>query len=166
TVDSFAGQTFAGDVVQIRKAPQVIQNVVTYDVVVSAQNSELKLLPGMTANVRVVVEQKPSVLKVPNAALRFRPQGTDPDGGPRAGQGAQARSARGPAPDGLAGRVWIAGPEGKPQPVPIRLGITDGSFTELLEGDLREGQELIVGTTERPGPRPGGNSRSGPRFRL
>src|SRR6266545_1993815 len=75
TVDSFPGQSFTGEVVQIRKAPQVLQNVVTYDVVVSAQNLDLRLLPGMTANVRIVTDQKADVLRVPNAALRFRPPG-------------------------------------------------------------------------------------------
>ena len=77
TVDSFANQNFAGEVMQVRKAPQVLQNVVTYNVVISARNPELKLLPGMTANVRLVVAQKESALKVPNAALRFRLPGDD-----------------------------------------------------------------------------------------
>ena len=81
TVDSFPGRTFTGEVVQIRKAPLVVQNVVTYDVVVTARNPEQRLLPGMTANVRIVIEQKESVLQVPNAALRFRPAR---DGSPRA----------------------------------------------------------------------------------
>ncbi|MGH7373703.1 MAG: efflux RND transporter periplasmic adaptor subunit, partial [Candidatus Rokuibacteriota bacterium] len=77
TVDSFPSRTFTGEVVQIRKAPLVVQNVVTYDVVVSAKNPEQRLLPGMTANVRIIIEQKESVLQVPNAALRFRPPGMD-----------------------------------------------------------------------------------------
>ncbi len=85
TVDAFPGQTFSGEVVQIRKAPQVQQNVVTYDVVIGVRNPDQKLLPGMTANVRVVVDQKAAVLKVPNAALRFRPQGVEGDGAPRGG---------------------------------------------------------------------------------
>ena len=75
TVDSFPGQLFTGEIVQIRKAPQIVQNVVTYDVVVSAQNTDQKLLPGMTANVRIVTERKEDALRVPNAALRFRPAG-------------------------------------------------------------------------------------------
>src|SRR5213080_346445 len=77
TVDSFANQTFSGDVMQVRKAPQVLQNVVTYNVVISARNPDHKLLPGMTANVRLIVDQKDSVLKVPNSALRFRLPGDD-----------------------------------------------------------------------------------------
>src|SRR5438046_8569097 len=79
TVDAFPGRVFRGEVVQIRKAPQIVQNVVTYDVVVSAENLELKLLPGMTANVKVVTDQKADVLRIPNAALRFRPPGVESD---------------------------------------------------------------------------------------
>src|SRR2546426_9215621 len=77
TVDAFPGETFTGRVVQIRKAAQIVQNVVTYTVVVAVDNHNGKLLPGMTANVKLVVAEKPSVLKVPNAALRFRPPGSD-----------------------------------------------------------------------------------------
>ena len=93
TVDSFPGQTFAGVVTQIRKAAQVVQNVVTYTVVVAVDNPGGRLLPGMTANVKMIVAEKPNVLKVPNAALRFRPAGSD--GAPAAGArgGAAARPA-------------------------------------------------------------------------
>src|SRR3989442_345524 len=95
TVDSFASQTFSGEVMQVRKAPQVLQNVVTYNVVISARNPDLKLLPGMTANVRLVVDQKDSVLKVPNSALRFRLPGDD------------SVPVRGVAPGGGAGQPSI-----------------------------------------------------------
>src|SRR5438105_14476066 len=77
TVDAFPGETFVGSVTQIRKAAQIVQNVVTYTVVVAVPNPRGRLLPGMTANVKLVVAQKPSALKVPNAALRFRPAGVD-----------------------------------------------------------------------------------------
>src|SRR2546426_10157465 len=77
TVDAFPGETFVGRVTQIRKAAQVVENVVTYTVVVAVDNASGRLLPGMTANVKLVVAEKPSVLKVPNAALRFRPAGGD-----------------------------------------------------------------------------------------
>src|SRR5436853_1882086 len=91
TVDAFPGETFVGSVTQIRKAAQIVQNVVTYTVVVAVPNPRGRLLPGMTANVKLVVAQKPSALKVPNAALRFRPAGVDvaapgpPGGGEAAG---------------------------------------------------------------------------------
>src|SRR5262245_40447250 len=98
TVDSFANQIFTGEVMQVRKAPQVLQNVVTYNVVISARNPDLKLLPGMTANVRLVVAQTESVLKVPNAALRFRVAGDD--SAPRRGSGSGGGGAsQGSAPN-------------------------------------------------------------------
>src|SRR4030067_146443 len=75
TVDAFPGETFTGTVVQIRKAPQIVQNVVTYTVIVAVANPSGRLLPGMTANVKLVVAEKSSVLRVPNAAPRFRPPG-------------------------------------------------------------------------------------------
>src|ERR1700675_2185635 len=77
TVDAFSGRTFTGEVTQIRKAAQVVQNVVTYTVVVGVSNPEGKLLPGMTANVKLVGSEKPNVLKVSNAALRYRPPGAE-----------------------------------------------------------------------------------------
>jgi len=162
TVDAFPGETFEGTVTQIRKAGQIVQNVVTYTVVVAVDNPAGKLLPGMTANVKLVVAEKPSVLKVPNAALRFRPPGAEAaapsgsPGGPVAGGAAPSKkkNADRPAKDPklsedhakkLAGRVWILGPDGKPAPVRLALGLSDGSFTEVLRGDLKEGQEVIVG---------------------
>src|SRR5262245_16694666 len=82
TVDSFPSQTFQGQVVQIRKSPKPVQNVVTYNVVIGVDNPEQKLLPGMTANVRIVVEARPDALKVPNTALRFRPAGEEAPAAP------------------------------------------------------------------------------------
>ena len=192
TVDSFPGQVFGGEIVQIRKAPQVVQNVVTYDVVVSAQNTELKLLPGMTANVRIVTERKEDVLRVPNAALRFRPPGVEaeqrtqrpgpgaPGGGPGApggargapggvpvGPGAGAQGGRGGqgggrGGPGTPGRVWVVGADGRPEAVQIRLGITDGTNTEVLEGPLKDRQDVIVGTAGAGAPRPA--TPGGPRL--
>ncbi len=156
TVDSFPGQTFSGEVVQVRKAPQVVQNVVTYDVVVSAPNPELKLLPGMTANVRIITDRKGNVLKVPNAALRFRPAGAEAAGasggtsGLPAPQGAGSRSD---AVRGVAGQVWVLDPGGTLRAVRLSLGITDGGVTEVLEGGLRDQQEVVVGVTT-PGQQP------------
>ena len=164
TVDSFPGRTFAGEVVQIRKAPLVVQNVVTYDVVVSAKNPEQRLLPGMTANVRIVIDQKDGVLQVPNAALRFRPPGVEtaererparPGTGP--GGGSRGGGAR-------AGRVWILGPDGKPAAVPLQLGIGDGTYTEVVRGELREGHLVIVGVA-LPGDRPAATGAA-PRLRF
>ncbi len=243
TVDAYPGRTFAGLVTQMRKAPQIVQNVVTYTVIVAVDNADRRLLPGMTANVKVTVAQKTNVLMVPNSALRFRPPGEAPPGPVAPGQSAtppaggaqqsleqirerlvkslnltdeqqkkldpillesreqsqalqgvsaqerQMRGARireatrakireiltaeqrakydesaggGDRRTGLSGRAWIVGPDGKPAAVTLTLGITDGTSTEVLAGDLKEGQEVIVGLTgaARPG------TTGGPRLRL
>lgn len=148
TVDAFPGRKFRGEVKQVRKAAQVVSNVVSYTAVVSAANPDLILLPGMTANVRIVAAQKDGVLKVPNAALRFRPPATEeakstpqarPSGQPGAGMG---KGGKGP---GGSGKVWILGADGKPAAIEVKTGINDGNQTEVVEGDLREGQEVIVG---------------------
>jgi HlyD family secretion protein len=274
TVDAFPGESFSGTVTQIRKAALIVQNVVTYTVVVAVGNPGGRLLPGMTANVKLVTAEKSDVVKVPNAALRFRPPGADSapatpapggragapageaprgEGGGRGGssgggagrleairdrlvntynldeaqqqkldtilqesrgqfaalqglseQERQARiqknreatrakireiltpeqrarydadtasgaggggGARGPVP----GRVWVQGPDGKPQAVPLMLGITDGQSTEVVRGELKDGQDVIVGILGAPGsgarpgtPTPGGGA-GGPRLRL
>jgi HlyD family secretion protein len=257
TVDAFPGETFGGTVTQIRKAALIVQNVVTYTVVIAVDNPGGRLLPGMTANVKLVVAEKPSVLKVPNAALRFRPAGDAggapgpagargaqppgggapggggaPAGGPRtieqirerlvqnlklteaqqrkldpileesrnqmralAGLPDQDRQARaqkireatrgrireiltpeqqarydqeaGSARRGSAtpGRVWTVGPDGNSVSVSIALGLTDGSMTEVVQGDLKEGQELIVGTAP-PGAPGRSPAPAGPRLRM
>src|SRR5438445_370619 len=247
TVDAFPNETFVGRVTQIRKAAQVVQNVVTYTVVVAVDNPSGRLLPGMTANVKLVVAEKSSVLKLPNAALRFRPAGGDavgpsgpPGGATASGQPsleqtrdwlvrdlklsadqqkklepilqdsrkqfmalqssglaepdrrARAQKLRDAArvrireiltPEqqtrydelsgvsgddrrgGVAGRAWLLGPDGKPAPFQLTLGLSDGNFTEILRGDLKEGQEVIVGLAGGAGrgaPQP----QSGPRLRL
>ncbi|MEO5335700.1 MAG: efflux RND transporter periplasmic adaptor subunit [Magnetospirillum sp. WYHS-4] len=137
TVDSLPGQAFSGKVRQIRKAATVVQNVVTYTVIVSAENPNQDLLPGMTANVRIVTDRRDNVLKIPNAALRFRPPGAEP------APAAKSRGAGKAA--GGEGRVHL--PEGAgTRAVPVRLGIGDGQFTEALEGDIKEGDAVIVAT--------------------
>ena len=246
TVDAFPGETFVGSVTQIRKAAQIVQNVVTYTVVVAVPNPRGRLLPGMTANVKLVVAQKPSALKVPNAALRFRPAGVDvaapgPPGGGAAGAAPpsseqirdrlvkeltlsedqqqklepilsdsrqQLAALQGlPEPDrrakaqkireaarlrireiltdeqkvrydemagtlggegrpGVAGRAWVVGPEGKPVQVSLTLGLSDGAATEVLRGELREGQEVIVGLAGGGGRGAAPQQQSAPRLRL
>ncbi|MBL8491686.1 MAG: efflux RND transporter periplasmic adaptor subunit [Rhodocyclaceae bacterium] len=243
TVDAFPGRSFEGQVMQIRKAAQVVSNVVTYTVIVSAGNPELILLPGMTANVRILTQRKDSVLKISNAALRFKPAASEakaatpaPEaGGPPAGgpggqlrerlvaelkldadqQGkldsilGELRGKRGAVRDlpevdrakaqerlrletrerinGIlnpeqqkryvelageldavraggtgSGRLWVADAEGRPKAIPVRLGISDGTVTEIVSGEVGEGMEIIVGTATgasvgkaatAPGPR-------------
>jgi HlyD family secretion protein len=136
TVDSFPGRTFTGEVVQIRKAPLVVQNVVTYDVVVSARNPEQRLLPGMTANVRIVIVQKESVLQIPNAALRFRPAGVE---APERERPARRDGAAAAGEEPRRTRV-VVGPDGG-RGGPVR----SASATAPTPGgkDLKEGQQVV-----------------------
>ncbi|WP_119421982.1 efflux RND transporter periplasmic adaptor subunit [Desertibaculum subflavum] len=236
TVDAFPTRTFDAEVLQIRKSPKVQSNVVTYTVVISADNSDQALLPGMTANARIVTDQRRGALKIPNAALRFRPPGAEaapaaaqPASGapsPAAQQAAAVRerliTALSLTPDqqekltqifaqarsqlaGLqgaseaerkrrgdqvraesrrqiaemltpeqkakydelvaeqagrqatAGRVFVPDGSGQPKPVQVRLGVGDGSTTELLGTTLKEGDQILVGLA------PKGTAASQPR---
>jgi HlyD family secretion protein len=159
TEDAFPGELFSGRVTQIRKAALVVQNVVTYTVMIAVANPNGKLLPGMTANVRVVIAEKPNVLRVPNAALRFRPAGGEPQGG-----GASPRPAK--VPSAAAGRVYVLGADGRAKPVTVTLGITDGTATEILQSELEEGQEVIVGAGGSAVTTPQAPSGASPRLRL
>ena len=237
-VDSFPGQEFKGIVNQVRKKPQTVQNVVTYTVVIAANNADLKLLPGMTANVQVQVSDRRNVLRLPNRSLRFVPPGLTPKpqaarspggfGGPPGGaarggppnrearqKAAQARikrlvekvgltedqqqqvrdfgrqmiqrirtmaqGGRGPGfrdairklrqengkriltiltPEqkvkyrlmiaerrsnpATPGRVWVL-EDGKPKQIDVMIGVGDGTVTEVVRGDLKEGQQVILG---------------------
>jgi HlyD family secretion protein len=246
TVDAFPGRDFEGEVRQVRKAATVVSNVVTYTVVISAANPDLTLLPGMTANVRIVTAQKVKALKVPNAALRFRPAGSSDEKKPvvavsPAPTSAAAASSGGGSGGGLAqqrerlvaelkldsgqtakvdtifdsirdkfkaardlpeaekgkaqernradvrervsalltpeqkkrydemageaqaaragggsGRVWIVGDDANPKAVSVRLGLNDGSMTEIVSGDIKEGSEVIVGQQTATGAKPSG----------
>jgi HlyD family secretion protein len=263
TVDSFPGQSFRGNVVQVRSAPIIVQNVVTYNAVVAVANPDPRLKPGMTANVRVLVARRENVLRIPNAALRVRLKRGD-EGGARAADslpgaaGSRDERARAAPPSSTAGaaggtdgaggslvrrlaeglglsadqqtkisellrearrasagapaaggpglrpevreriaavltadqrtkfqamapafeqgrgsraggsvrmRVWVLGPDRKPNPIQVVLGLTDGVFSEVVEGDLREGQPVIVadlsGGASQPPTSPFGR---GPRF--
>jgi HlyD family secretion protein len=142
TVDAYPSEVFRGKVRQIRNSPQTVQNVVTYDAVVDVENPELKLRPGMTANVTFVYAQKDDVLRVPNAALRFRPPPEMLAAQP-ANANANARPA-GQPPDRRT--VWVLR-GGTPATVAIRSGISDGSFTEVVEGELQPGDEVVTDAT-------------------
>jgi HlyD family secretion protein len=282
TVDAFPGQSFRGEIVQIRKAPQVVQNVVTYTTIVAVSNPDGKLMPGMTANVRIQLDRKDDVLRIPNAALRFRVPGETggPGGGPAPtpGGGSAAGGGGGSAAGGTAGarsgggggrgggggggagetrdtlvkelglsaeqqtrldtifsearqsfmamaaqglddkgreaqrkriraetrekirelltpeqrkkyetlvaaqegggggaagtpgRVYTLDAEGKPKAVPLVLGATDGTYSEVLRGDLQPGTELLIGQAGSGGSQRsgggGGGGGGGPRLRL
>jgi HlyD family secretion protein len=137
TVDAYPATEFHGKIVQIRKAPIDVQNVITYDAVIGVSNPDLKLLPGMTANVSILTERRDNVLKAPNAALRFRPPASLLE---------QPAPESKPAGQGWA-EVYVEGSGGKVRGVPVELGITDGSYTQIKAGDLKEGEQVIVGAT-------------------
>jgi len=128
TVDAYPEALFRGRVSQVRIAPITVQNVVTYDVVILVDNTDLRLKPGMTANVSIIVSTMKDVLRIPNAALRFRYA----EKAPAAGQ---------PAPKGPG--IWVL-EQGNPKRVRITPGISDGTWTEIASADLQEGQEVIV----------------------
>jgi HlyD family secretion protein len=132
-VDAFADREFQGKVRQVRLNPQIQQNVVTYNVVVEVDNRDEILLPGMTAFVRIVVDERRSVLRMPQAALRFRPEGA---AGPKRGRGGEKTVYR------LAGN--------QPQPAPVRTGIADGKYAEVVGNDWREGDAVIVEDLQEP----------------
>jgi HlyD family secretion protein len=166
TVDAYPGVNFHGKVVEIRKAPINVQNVITYDAVVAVANPELKLFPGMTANVKVLVDHRDDVLKAPNAALRFRPQSAQNSSQPRQGTSSRKQPAR-------TQTVWVLGDDGKPVAIPVTLGITDGVMTEITGGELKEGQQVIAGSVSegtsgsaaaQPFGGGAGSRRGGPRF--
>jgi len=133
SVDAYPDTTFKGKVWQKRQAPITIQNVVTYDVVIQVDNHDLKLMPGMTANVSVVIETRHDVLRITNAALRFRMSDRPASSGSAA---ANAGGKKGPA-------IWVL-ENGKPARVNIVPGISDGTYTEIVSGELKEGQQIIV----------------------
>ena len=154
TVDAYPGEQFHGAVRQVRNAPISVQNVVTYNVVVGVDNRDLRLKPGMTANVSIIVAHKEQVLKVPNAALRFTPPKSErPDsqgsgsGGDRATAGSNGAlpAATGGGSSVSAKTVWGVSPSGDPEAVPIQSGISDGTATEVVSGQLKEGDAVIVG---------------------
>lgn len=134
TVDAFPDQEFSGTVTQIRLNPTVQQNVVTYNVVVGTDNDRGILLPGMTAHVFITLDTRNGVLRVPNAALRFRPR--NDNGGP--GEGGERRNGGG------GKTVYRVGENGKPVPVKIKTGAADNSYTEVLGGEIKDGEPLII----------------------
>jgi HlyD family secretion protein len=151
TVDSFPGQRFPGKIRQIRNSATAIQSVVTYDAVIDVDNTDLRLRPGMTANVTVVYAERQKALAVSNPSLRFRPPSSlsgstsaasspGPRGPGRGGGGAAPTDA----PE--ARTIWVMR-AGSPQAVAVHTGLTDGSVTEIVDGDLKEGDQVVVDAT-------------------
>jgi HlyD family secretion protein len=168
TVDAFPNRIFHGKVVQVRNAPITVQNVVTYDTVIGVNNSDLKLKPGMTANVSIVIAHKDDVLKISNAALRYRPANAP---APDRSSFVQNRGGAGGGGPGAAavprsmGRTVYVLRGNKPEPVQIKTGISDGTTTEVLEG-LSDKDRVITAQLNVPNAantQTQGNPFGGPR---
>ncbi|MBM6579500.1 efflux RND transporter periplasmic adaptor subunit [Microvirga sp. BT689] len=153
TVNAYPNRTFEGRVRMVRLAAQTVQNVVTYTAVIGVRNQDQALLPGMTANLQIITDEREDVLRIPNAALRFRPPAAVVASEARSstpeGQNPRRRARRDQVAsdqdEGTGGSVYRVGDDGKPQVVPVRLGATDGAYTEIVRGDLQEGAAVIVG---------------------
>jgi HlyD family secretion protein len=195
TVDAFPNEVFRGTILEIRLNPQTVQNVVTYSVIISIENPDLKLKPGMTANITVTVDQRDNVVKLPNAALRYTPRGMQRE--QVAWEPSQAVASQRTAsrvidhalktelpPSQLApgqkwnpsdkikmippkrvtqrpGVVYVLNAQRKPEPRHVVLGITDGSLTEIVSGDLAPGDPVIIGDSTQGGS-PASTQPSGP----
>jgi HlyD family secretion protein len=185
TVDAFPGDEFEGTIQQLRLNPVSAQNVVTYNVVIDVANPEQKLKPGMTANLTITIDERRDVIKVPNAALRFTPQLTEEQraarraqreqqgGGERRRQAGEGQNGAGreeiaqptaPVLEGQTRRVWVLGPDGQPQPRRIKVGLTDGTATEVIEGELHEGDVVVTGQNVTGQQASGGQQQSAPGF--
>jgi HlyD family secretion protein len=131
TVDAYPGTTFVGQVADVRKAPIITQNVVTYDVVIAVANPDLKLFPGMTANARILTAKLDDTFKVPNAVLRLHPTAA-----------VLQRVGITASPSGKA-QVYVL-QNGKLKAVPVVFGISDGQYTAVTSSDLQTGEQLVV----------------------
>jgi HlyD family secretion protein len=134
TVESFQDTTFEGIVTQVRQAPQTIQNVVTYDVVIAVKNPDLKLKPGMTATAKIVLDRRDNVMRVPSQALRYSPGGA---AGSRGRKTTEMKS------------IWLLR-EGTPVRVDVETGLDDDSYAELRKGDVKEGDIVILSEQQAP----------------
>ena len=167
TVDAFPMETFHGKVVQVRNAPITVKNVVTYDTVIGVSNPDLKLKPGMTANVSIIVAHKDDVLQIKNAALRFRPPDATPVETRRMGTSRTGRpgGGRGVPHESAERTVYVLPPgTSRPQPLRIKTGISDGIGTEVVEG-LKEGDRVATAelASTAAAPSPPANPFGGPR---
>jgi len=172
SVDAFPGSDFDGKIEQMRLNPVNVQNVVTYNVVIDVNNPDQKLKPGMTANLTITIDERNNVLKVPNSALRFTPQdatttrqrtgagagqgqgqgrrqqqqqGDNAAGGNSSGGESRFAPASAPVLPGQVRVVWVLGQNNKPERRRITVGLSDGSATEVVDGDLKEGDMVITG---------------------
>ena len=172
TVDAYPGESFRGQIHELRLSPTTVQNVVTYNAILDIDNLELKLKPGMTANIAIVVDRRDRVLKIPNVSLRYTPPGAEtqpivpvenpkeePPRNPPSASAPEHQLAPGqkwnpadkvqldrPKDENLRrGRVWVLNAEGKPEARNLLLGITDGATSEVISGPLKAGDPVIIG---------------------
>jgi len=186
SVDAFPGKEFDGKIEQMRLNPVNVQNVVTYNVVIDVSNPDQKLKPGMTANLTITIDERNNVLKVPNSALRFTPQdanrqrtgagaGQGQGQGRRqqqqqqgdnaaGGNGGQFAPASAPVLPGQIRVVWVMGQNGKPERRRITVGLSDGSATEVVDGELKEGDMVITGQQISGASRTGNTQSTPPGF--
>lgn len=197
TVDAFVGQEFNGTVNQIRLNPTTTQNVVTYNVVIDVSNPDLKLKPGMTANLDFTIDERSDVLKVPNSALRFTPATTTRGSGSNSNRSGARRSQRNgnsnsatpssdanaaneasnanvserPTPateavqEGQTRIVWVMNASKQLERRRIKIGLTDGTSTEIVDGNLQAGETVVTGQTTTSASTPtGGGSQTAPGF--
>ena len=148
TVDAFIDKKFTGEVTQVRNAPITVQNVVTYDVIIGVENSDLKLKPGMTANVSILTAYKDNTLKIPNGAFRFRPD-FDKNKDTADILTTYVESTKNEKRNEGGIYVWVLSKNDKPGAVPVKIGITDGNFTEIIDGNLKEGDQIIIGVASK-----------------
>jgi HlyD family secretion protein len=158
TVDAYPESTFEGSVSQIRLSPEIVQNVVTYNVIIQVSNPKLLLKPGMTANVTILVDHREDILKVPAGALRFRPPVESEESSPESNASRMDAPGSNSTPygsvsspssnstNGKKDKIWVLDQLQKPRPIPVQIGISDGSSVEIVSGDLKEGDLVIVGS--------------------
>jgi HlyD family secretion protein len=157
-VDAYPERKFWGTISQVRNAPQIVQNVVTYDVVVEVDNPDLALKPGMTASLSIITAQREDTLKIPQAALRFRPPSPKKERSSRDEDGNGGRPyvrARNEKTTGETPQVWVTSGTQKLTPVSVQIGISDDTYAELVSGNLKEGDLVVTGirTNREDAPR-------------
>lgn len=153
TVDAYPEDTFPAQITQVRFAPISSEGVVTYEAILSVDNSSLRLRPGMTATATITVMKISDTLLVPNEALRFSPKLKDEGGASGNGGVMNAFIPRPPGRNGQAApeqasgvnrQVWVLDKQGEPRPAKIRIGASDGSYTQLVSGDLVQNDQVII----------------------
>jgi HlyD family secretion protein len=147
TVDAYPYEKFSGKIRQIRNSPQIVQNVVTYDAVIDVENPELKLKPGMTASVTFIYAKKEGVVIIPNAALRFNPSSEISETGKGEKKFLTEKNEKNTEKTPDQRNVWIL-KQGEAVKIPVRTGITDGSMTEIVSDDIKEGDDVITGMSK------------------